>query len=98
MIINIRKKFIITLLLLLIPFVVLEIWSLNRLSTLGEQINTLEKTKQALILENQLLENEISNYSSLKEILKKAVIFGFEKSKNIEYFKMVNLTGEIYSH
>lgn len=95
MIINIKKKFIITLLLLLIPFVVLEIWSLNRLSTLGEQINTLEKTKQALILENQLLENEISKYSSLKEILKKATLFGFEKSNNIEYFKMVNLTGEI---
>lgn len=97
MIINIRKKFIITLLLLLIPFVVLEIWSLNRLSTLGEQINTLEKTKQALILENQLLENEISKYSSLKEVSKKATLFGFEKSNNIE-FLMINLTGEIYSH
>lgn len=97
MITSIRKKFVITLFGLLIPFVVAEIWSFNRLSTLGEQINKLEKTKQALILENQILENEISKYSSLKEVSKKATLFGFEKPASIE-FLMVNLSGEIYSH
>lgn len=86
MIISIRRKFIIILFLLLIPFIVLEIWSFNRLSTLGEQINKLAETHQALILENQILETEISKNSSLNEVSKKAPLFGFEKPANIEYF------------
>lgn len=84
---SIKRKFVILLALVLIPLVILEIWSLNRLSTFGDQINKLEKTKQSLLLENQLLENQISKYSSLLEIEEKSKYYGFDKSPEVEYLK-----------
>lgn len=80
-----RKKILIFLGLILLIVAVLEIWSVNRLATFGEQINKLERSKAALKLENKLLENEIAKYSSLSEAQKYAPHLGFENTKKVEY-------------
>ncbi len=55
--ISFRKKILIVVCLIVIPVVVLEIWSVNRLATYGVQISELERSKDRLKLENQILEN-----------------------------------------
>ncbi len=67
--------------MLVLPFVLLEIWSVNRLSTLGVEINKMENTAAALKLENQVLENEIAKRSALSQIGKNAQALGFVKVK-----------------
>lgn len=86
-----RKKLLFPILLVLILVVILEIWSVNRLATVGTQISKLEKTKSSLILENQTLKNQISTLSSLNTAQDKVKNLGFEKIKNISYLKLNGL-------
>lgn len=65
--------------------VVIEIWAVNRLATVGEKINQLEASKANLKTENEALENEISKMVSLGKISKDAKEYGFEPLSNIEF-------------
>lgn len=76
--------------LIVIPVIVLEIWSLNRLSTYGEQISSLEKTKASLKLDNQILENEIAQKSSLRIMENISKSYGFKNISKVEYVKDLN--------
>lgn len=80
-----KRKVILFSLLILLPLVIIEVWSVNRLSTFGEQIVQFEKIKSSLKLENQLLENEISKKSALSNIEREAKAYGFEKITKVEY-------------
>ncbi len=82
-----RKKILIFLGILIVMVVVLEIWSINRLATYGEQINKLDRIKASLKVENQVLANQIAQKSSLSSIEKYTIYLGFEKAKNIEVVK-----------
>lgn len=90
----VRKKIIILTLVTITLVAILEIWSVNRLSTYGEEINKLEKTRLALNLENQLIQNEIAKYSALIEIEDYAKFLGFERIHNLEYFKPLDLAAK----
>lgn len=80
-----RKKIITLVAVLVVAVVFLEIWAVNRLATYGEQINKLEKAKAALLLENQVLENEIAQKSSLSEMAVLSEYLGFTKVSKMEY-------------
>ncbi len=74
-----------------ILLVVTEIWATNRLATYGLEISGLQQSKTAIILENQLLENEIAQKSSLLNIETSSKDLGFGKISNLEYIKPPNL-------
>lgn len=61
--------------------VILEIWSVNRLASFGEQIDKLEKAQADLRLKNQILKNEIAQKTSLAQSEKYALTLGFEQAK-----------------
>lgn len=82
-----KRKIIITLVLVIIFVVTVEIWVTNRSSTFGEKINGLEATKYSLQLENDYLKNQISEKKSLNTNEKKSKGLGFGKIKNIQYIK-----------
>lgn len=69
----------------------LEIWMVNRLSTYGYKISELQKTKAALNLENQILENLIAEQVSLSSMESRANELGFALIKNLEYIKSASL-------
>lgn len=73
--------------LIILIVAVLEIWSVNRMATYGAEITKLEHSKSVLKLENQLLENEIAQRSSLTNIERYRIYLGFEKVKKIEQVK-----------
>lgn len=82
-----KRKLVITLVLVIIFVVMVEIWVANRLSTFGEKINGLESTKYSLALENDYLKNQIAQKKSLTLNEKKSKSLGFDKMKNIQYIK-----------
>lgn len=82
-----KRKLVITLIVVIIFVVTIEIWVSNRLSTFGEKINGLESTKYSLALENDYLKNQIAQKKSLNLNEKKSALLGFEKIKNIQYIK-----------
>jgi len=82
-----KRKIVITLVLIIIFAVTVEIWVANRMSTFGEKINGLELTKYSLQLENDYLRNEIAQKKSLNLNAKKSTFLGFDKIKNVEFIK-----------
>lgn len=83
----ISKKIIIFLAILVMGITILEIWAVNRLATYGNKISQLENTRSELMLQNQLLENQIAQRSSLQETQELAKKLGFEHIKNLSYLK-----------
>lgn len=76
---------------LLLAIFFLEIWVVNRLSTYGYKIAELKNLQGELELENQILENEISQNSSLTTIEQKAVEFGFKYVTLVDYYRPPNI-------
>lgn len=71
--------------ILIVSVVILEVWMMNRLSTNGNKIQELKIAKSDLELENQVLENKISQVTSLQALEEKAIALGFETIKHVEY-------------
>lgn len=88
---GVQKKHLIFAILIVLPLVILEIWSVNRLSTLGVEIRKLEQTKTALDLENKVLGNEIAKRSSLQRIEQAGKLLGFEKVKSMQKVEPMDL-------
>ncbi len=86
-----NRKIVFFSLFLILPFVILEIWSINRLATLGVEINKMDVTASSLKLENQVLENAIAKKSSLATIEKNAAALGFQKNRNVQKVDVPNL-------
>jgi cell division protein FtsL len=80
-----KYQLILVLALMVLFVTLLTIWSMNRLSTVGEQIAQLERTKNAIQLENELLEKKIAERKSLHEIDEASKKLGFGKIQTIEY-------------
>ena len=81
------RRILIFLAISLFVLVIFEIWVLNRLSTFGEQIVKIEISSGELKKENQLLENQVAEMTSLLVIEAKARMLGLSKSKRYEYIK-----------
>lgn len=75
------------LLVIFILLILIEIWVLNRLSTYGSVIQSLEVQKETLVLENRLLEMEIAKQSSLQGLEPKARSLGFESIRDLEFIR-----------
>lgn len=82
-----RKKVLVVLFLVVVVLIVIEIWAVNRLSDFGGKIAKIEQTKQALKLENQVLENQIAQSQSLSKIQEEAKKIGLDKIKNIKFIR-----------
>jgi cell division protein FtsL len=82
---KIKYQFILLLVLAVLFVTVLTIWSMNRLSTVGQQIAQLEKSKSFLELENELLEKRIAEKKSLTQAEESSKQLGFGKISKIEY-------------
>lgn len=80
-----NRKVVVVAAFIIVPLLVLEIWTMNRLSTLGQGIAELESSKEHLELENTVLRNKISEKRSLTETAQKAKSLGFTKVDKIEY-------------
>jgi hypothetical protein len=85
-----RKKIIIFSLILIIPVILLQIWSANRLATYGEKISNLEHSKSQLLLENEVLENQVAEKSSLNLISQKSQELGLGEPKKLLYVKPID--------
>jgi len=66
---------------------IIEIWTVNRLSTYGQKISNIEQSKTELTLENQILQDEIAQKSSLSEVEKYATTLGFDSDPKIQYLQ-----------
>lgn len=86
-----RNKIIRILFLLLVIVLIVEVWTVNRLSTLGGKIRELKIAKANLEIENQLLESKILEHSSLYFIEEQSYKLGFSNIKDVEYLKTENL-------
>jgi hypothetical protein len=80
-----RRKFIMTLFVILSLGVILQIWVMNRMATFGEQLTGIEQTKSELTMENQILENQIAQASSLQTIKFYASNLGFRSISKVTY-------------
>lgn len=86
-----RKK-IIGLIILVVGLVaVLEIWTVNRLATYGEQLSKLEQIKGSLSTENELLENQIAEKSSLSHLSEQAAAEGFRPIRDVAVVKKLDI-------
>lgn len=63
----------------------LELWTVNRLSTYGDRIQSLKEAQSRLELENQVLENTIAQESSLSVLEERAYQLGFNNIKSYQY-------------
>lgn len=86
-----RKKIFRILSLLLVIVLIVEVWTVNRLSTLGGKIRELKIAKANLEIENQLLESKILEQSSLYFIEEQSYKLGFSNIKDVEYLRTENL-------
>lgn len=82
---NLKKKAIILIAFMVLGGIVLEIWVTNRLVTYGEKIAEIQTAKSKLKMENQVLQNQISEHASLNKIRKYASNLGFKSGGKVEY-------------
>jgi len=80
---------------LVVVLVVLEVWMVNRLSTYGDKIQSLKVAQADLELENQILENQISQNGTMLNLESKAKALGFDTTKNLEYFRPANIASAL---
>lgn len=74
---------------------VLEIWVVNSLSTYGNRLAEIKKSEQELIMENQILENQVASYGSLRNIEDESRALGFSASLKFDYIKPAALASTI---
>lgn len=81
-----KKPFYIVALCLLI-LIIAQIWVNNTVVGFGDRLESISQLKKALEMENQLLENEIANDSSLVNIATKGAELGFSSFESIQYIR-----------
>lgn len=80
-----NKKILTVLSVTFLVCLVIEVWTVNRLSSYGAKLNQIKSAQINLELQNQVLENEIAQKTALSYIEKAADSLGFANIKNIEY-------------
>lgn len=75
----------------ILAILLIELWTVNRLSTYGDKIQGLKEAQARLELENQVLENIIAQESSLNVLEKRATLLGFGSVKTFQYLNPQNL-------
>lgn len=73
--------------LCLLTLVLIEIWISNTTVEYGAKFEKMEALEHALVMENQILENEIAKNSSLLSISSKSAELGFSPPQSIQYIR-----------
>ena len=81
------KKIVGLIVIFLLSLTIIEIWASNTVIAYGEKYEKLSLTEKNLKMENQILENEIADNSSLKTIASKSAELGFSASVSIQYIR-----------
>ena len=85
--IRFSKKYIFIIASVLLTLTIVEIWAANTVASFGEKFAEIASLKQTLALENQILENEIANYTSLSSVASASAKLGFSKITSIQYIR-----------
>lgn len=88
---SLSRRMLLLLFLVVLVFIILEIWSVNRLSSFGSELSRIEQAKANLTLQNDLLEAQIAESSSLNQASKMAGALGFQNIKDIQYLSLPQL-------
>ncbi len=70
-----------------VSLLLIQIWVAHITTTSGEKLKEIDNLQKILKSENQLLENEISKFSSINHIATEAASLGLDVPKNIQYIK-----------
>ncbi len=81
------KKYIILALVCLLSLTLVEIWASNTGVAFGEKYEKLSTLEKNLKIENQILENNIAENSSLKAVASKSAELGFSHLESIQYIR-----------
>ena len=82
-----RKKPFVIIAACFLILVIAQIWVNNTVLGFGDRFESISKLKKALEMENQLLENEIADDSSLTNIATKGAELGFSRLESIQYIR-----------
>jgi hypothetical protein len=67
--------------------IIIEIWVSHSMINYGENLQRMDNLKRALILENEVLENDIAVEASLPKIASRSAVLGFSDSKDLQYIR-----------
>lgn len=81
------KRHLLWVALYLFVLILTQIWVNNTAVSYGEKLESISKLKYALEMENQILENEIADGSSLGSIASNSAKLGFSKIDSIQYIR-----------
>ena len=81
------RKFVVAAGVLILALVIVEIWVIHTLSGYGQKARKIEELQKNLELENEILENEISEQSSLNKIASSSASYGLDKPKKVRYIR-----------
>ncbi len=81
------KKYILFAAFILLSLTIVEIWASNTVVSFGEKYEKLSYLEKNLKIENQILENDIAENSSLRRIASKSAELGFSPQQSIQYIR-----------
>lgn len=81
------KRYIVVATISLSVLILAEIWISNTMVSFGEKVASIISLKNTLQLENQILQNEIAKYSSLRSIATESSKLGFSRAESIQYIR-----------
>lgn len=84
---SLPKKYIALAVVSLFTLMLMEIWVSNNVADYGEKFAKLSQLTKTLSLENQVLENEIAQQQSLKNVASKSSELGFSQPESIQYIR-----------
>lgn len=85
------RKILLTLIVTIFVGVLLELWTVNRLSSLGGNLENIGHSQQVLQMENNRLKNQIDETASLQRLSEMAKGLGYIEVKNVTYLSHPNL-------
>lgn len=81
------KKYVSLVVVLLLCLTLAEIWTNNTVVIYGEKFEKLSELAKQLDFDNQILENQIAQYTSLGSIASKSAQLGFVPPESIQYIR-----------
>lgn len=81
------KKYIVLTIFSLVILSLVEIWANNTVIAYGDKYDKLASAEKGLRMENLILENNIAQSASFKEIATKSAELGFSSIQSIQYIR-----------
>lgn len=81
------KKYVVFAAVGILVLSIAQIWVNNTAVSYGEKLESIDKLKSGLEMENTFLENEMASELSLANIATKSSMLGFSKIESIQYIR-----------